>query len=217
MNPAAGAAALCLLALAGAAQAEIYTCTDARGRRLTSDRPIAECLDREQALRNSDGSVRRIVPPSLTQEEKAAQEEARRRRQIEESSQKDLARHDRNLLSRFPTEAEHRRARQTALEPLRLALTNNEKRLADLQRERRKLEEEAEFYKGRTLPRPLQSRLDDNQASREAQHTSMQSHEAEMARIGALYDEEFARLQRLWNGAKPGSLGPVTNGAAATR
>lgn len=205
MSPAAGAAALCLLALAGAARAEIYTCIDARGRKLTSDRPIAECLDREQALRNSDGSVRRIVPPSLTAEEKAAQEEARRRRQIEEASQKDLIRHDRNLLSRFPTEAEHQRARQAALEPIRLALKNNEKRLADLQRERRKLEEEAEFYKGRTLPRPLQSRMDDNQASREAQYTATQNHETELARISALYDDELARLQRLWNGARPGS------------
>ncbi|OYX12745.1 MAG: DUF4124 domain-containing protein, partial [Acidovorax sp. 32-64-7] len=26
----------------------IYTCVDRQGRRLTADRPIAECLDREQ-------------------------------------------------------------------------------------------------------------------------------------------------------------------------
>ncbi len=38
--------------------AGIYTCIDAKGRRLTSDRPIPECLDRAQDLRNKDGSVR---------------------------------------------------------------------------------------------------------------------------------------------------------------
>ncbi|HET7868163.1 MAG TPA: DUF4124 domain-containing protein, partial [Burkholderiaceae bacterium] len=35
---------------AGSAGSGIYSCTDARGRRLTSDRPIIECLDREQRV-----------------------------------------------------------------------------------------------------------------------------------------------------------------------
>ena len=33
-------------ALAGAASAPIYSCIDANGKRLTSDRPIAECSTR---------------------------------------------------------------------------------------------------------------------------------------------------------------------------
>ncbi|MBI3368521.1 MAG: DUF4124 domain-containing protein, partial [Burkholderiales bacterium] len=40
----------------------IYTCIDDKGRRLTSDRPIAECLAREQQVRNRDGSVKQVVP-----------------------------------------------------------------------------------------------------------------------------------------------------------
>jgi hypothetical protein len=35
----------------------IYTCIDDKGRRLTSDRPIAECNAREQQILNRDGSV----------------------------------------------------------------------------------------------------------------------------------------------------------------
>lgn len=34
----------------------IYTCIDAQGKRHTADRPIPECLDREQRLLNRDGS-----------------------------------------------------------------------------------------------------------------------------------------------------------------
>ena len=44
----------------------IYTCIDAHGRRLTSDRPIPACIDREQRELNRDGTVRRIIPPTLT-------------------------------------------------------------------------------------------------------------------------------------------------------
>lgn len=215
MKRAVAAAALALAT--GAALADIYTCTDGRGRRITSDRPIAECLDREQTLRNSDGSVRRIIPPSLSAEEKAAQDELRRQRQLADAARKDLVRNDRNLLGRFPNEASHQTARAAALEPILLALKNAEKRTLDLQRERRKLDDEAEFYKGRALPRALQVRRDDNQASREAQITSTRSHAAELARINALYDEELSRLRRLWAGAPLGSLGPVTSTSSDTQ
>src|ERR1035437_9053119 len=44
----------------------IYTCTDARGRKLNSDRPIAECSDREQKILNPSGTVRAKVAPTLT-------------------------------------------------------------------------------------------------------------------------------------------------------
>ena len=58
----AGALMLALCASAGAwgqaaGPAPIYTCTDASGKKLTSDRPIAECSAREQRVLNADGSV----------------------------------------------------------------------------------------------------------------------------------------------------------------
>ena len=43
----------------------IYTC-EVNGRKITSDRPIAECAAKEQRLLNPDGSLRRVVPPTLT-------------------------------------------------------------------------------------------------------------------------------------------------------
>ena len=52
------------------APAGIYTCIDAHGRRLTSDRPIPACIDREQRELNRDGTVRRIIPPTLTATER---------------------------------------------------------------------------------------------------------------------------------------------------
>ena len=57
----------------------IYTCVDRNGRRLTADRPIAECLDREQRELGPSGIVRRQIGPSLTEHERAAQEAQRRK------------------------------------------------------------------------------------------------------------------------------------------
>ena len=73
-----GAFALAWVCLhAGAGPAGIYTCVDAQGRRHTSDRPIPECLDREQRVLNRDGSQRQVVPPRMTAEQRAAAEKAR--------------------------------------------------------------------------------------------------------------------------------------------
>ena len=195
----------------------IFTCIDAQGRKITSDRPIPECLDRQQDLRNRDGSVRTRVPPSLTAEERAAAEERQRRQMAIDAARKDAVRHDRNLLNRYPDEAMHQRAREAALEPLRQALNNTDKRLADLQRERKLLEAETEFYNGRELPRKLKIRFDDNLTSIAAQQGAAANHLAESDRINARYDEELARLKRLWAGAMPGSIGPVPGTATVAR
>lgn len=212
----AGLLAGCVAPVA-AQGAGIYTCIDARGRKLTSDRPIAECLDRQQELRNADGSVRGRLPPSLTAEERAAAEDAQRRQMGLEAARRDALRHDRNLLNRYPDQAAHQRAREAALDPLQQALKSTDNRLADLQRERKGLELEAEFYQGKDLPRRLKARYDDNQTSIAAQLGAAANHQAEVARINARYDEELARLKRLWSGAAPGSLGPAPGTAPVAR
>ena len=59
----------------------IYTCVDAKGRKITSDRPIVDCIDREQVELNPSGTVRRKVGPSLTAQERAAEEAKEREAQ----------------------------------------------------------------------------------------------------------------------------------------
>ena len=39
-----------------------YTCVDSKGHKLSSDRPIPECSDREQRVLNKDGSLKRVIP-----------------------------------------------------------------------------------------------------------------------------------------------------------
>ncbi len=210
-----GAVAIALPALAQAppAQPGIYTCTLPDGRKLTSDRPIAECRGTEQRVLNRDGSLRRVVPPTPTAEELALQEAEQRRLAQQRQAQLDAIRRDRNLVYRYPDEAAHRRARDAALEPVLVAMRSTEKRLADLQREREPLDAETEFYVGRSLPEYLRHLIEANEASARAQHDAMRAHQAEIDRINRIYDAELERLRRLWAGAAPGSLGPTPSAA----
>jgi hypothetical protein len=192
-----------------APQPGIYTCVDDSGRRLTSDRPIAACSAKEQRVLNRDGSLKAIHPPTLTAEERA-EKEARDRKAAEvRAAQADAARRDRNLVARYPNEEAHGKAREAALDTVRLAIKASQARVKALAAERKPLLDEAEFYQGRALPLKLRQQLDGNDAAVEAQRGLMATQEAELVRIQKLYDLELDRLRRLWAGAPAGSLGPT--------
>lgn len=194
----------------------IYTCVDERGRRLTSDRPIAECVAREQHLLNRDGSVRTVIPPTLTAEERAEREVRDRKAAEARAAQNDAVRRDRNLMARYRNEEAHGKAREAALEPARLAQRGTERRLKDLAAERVPLLSEAEFYPDkRKLPPRLKQQLDANEAAVDAQQSAAATQAAEIDRINRFYDAELERLRRLWSGAQPGSLGPIQPVAGA--
>jgi hypothetical protein len=184
----------------------IYTCNDANGKRLTSDRPIAECLAREQRILNADGSVRRVVPPTLTAAERAEAEARDVEAAAERVAKQDTIRRDRSLMARYPNEAAHRRARDIALDIVRSSMRTSETRIKALTAERKPLLEETQFYAGKQVPAKLKSQLDGNDAALAAQRTLMQDQETELARIESLFDVELARLKKLWAGAPPGSL-----------
>jgi hypothetical protein len=202
---------------ASAAQGGIHTCVTADGRRLTADRYIDECRSREQRILNRDGSLRAVIPPTLTAEEAAEAEARARAAAIERAARADAVRRDRNLLARYPNEAAHQRARVAAADTVRAAIRTTELRLRDLAAERKPLANEAEFYVGKPLPAKLKGQLDANDAALEAQRSSALNQQAELDRINRLYDAELERLRRLWAGAPPGSLGALPALAPVSR
>ena len=100
------------------------------------------------------------------------------------------------------------------VEVARSALHTSQLRLAALAKERKPLTDEAEFYVGKPLPFKLQLALDANDAAVDAQNSLMQNQKLEVVRIDKNYDDELDRLRKLWNGARPGSLGALA--AAST-
>jgi len=195
----------------------IYSCVSAAGKTLTSDRLIAECSGREQRVLNADGSLNRIVPPTLTGEERAQAEERERVATAARNAKLEAARRDRSLLTRFPNEASHARARAAAIDSVNKLLRASEGRLVELAKERKPLTADAEFYAGKPLPPPLKAQLDANDVSTEGQRGQIESQKAELDRINKNYDIELQRLRKLWAGAPPGSLEPLASASAPTK
>ena len=190
--------------------AGIYTCVDDKGRLRTADRPIAECSDREQRVLNKDGSVKRIVPPTLTAEERAEREALARKELEEKAAYSDAVRRDRNLKNRYPNEAAHNKARESALEAVRTSMRASAQRIKDLEIERKPLQDEADFYRGRQLPSRLKQQIEANETSVAAQRELMQTQESELLRVNRIYDLELEHLRKLWKGAPPGSISLVS-------
>lgn len=211
-----------LLGIVGLAQAAIYVCSDPSGKRITSDREMAfcsadrktQCCNGSQRELNADGSKRRDVPPPPTADERTEMEARQQQEAYERASRVDAMRRDRNLLARFPNEAAHRKAREAALEDTRKSLTISQARLTALEKERKPLLDEAEFYVGKPLPGKLKLQIDGNEAAMEAQKTLIVNQQAELVRINENYDLELERLRKLWSGAQPGSLGALPKPAA---
>ena len=194
-----GLAGLVLLGGAAAAQ-NIYSCVDAKGRTITADRPIAECLDRTQRELSRSGLVKRQLGPSLTAHEEAAQDKENkqaadiRAREIEER------RRDRALLQRYPTRMAHDQERAAALVQIDEVIKASSKRLSELADQRKAIASEFEFYAKdpSKAPAPLKRKLEDNQSSVAAQQKSILNQELEKKRVNQRFNEELARLNQLW-------------------
>jgi hypothetical protein len=192
---------LALSALSNDVRAEgIYTCVDAKGRHLTSDRPILDCIDREQTELSPSGQVVRKIGPSLTAAERAAQEEQARRAAEERARQMEEKKRDRALLARYPDKLTHDRERNQALAAVDDVIHTAVKRIDELRADRKKLDTELEFYSKDTSKVPLQlkHRLADNEQELAAQERFIANQNDEKKRINTKYDDELVRLRSLW-------------------
>jgi len=181
----------------------IYTCTDAKGRRLTADRPIAECLDREQKELSGNGTVRRTHGPSLTPVERAAQEDRDRKAAAERQRQAEETRLQKLLLARYPSQPVHDGDRTKALQAVQEAITSGQRRITELQDQRKKIAAEGEFHKAPSQwPAKLKRQFEDNEEQLAAQQRFIATQQEEKLRISKRFDEELARLKPLWAQAR---------------
>lgn len=178
----------------------IYACTDANGRRITADRPIASCVDREQRVLGNTGVEVRRVGPTLTDQERSAQEAKRRQDQVEQQRLREERSRERAILARFPSQGVHDAARAEAIAQVNDVIGVAQKRQIDLQERRRKLNTELEFYQNdpKKAPANLRRLLDDNTESQAEQQRFIKQQEEEKQRINQRFDAELQQLRKLW-------------------
>jgi len=206
--PALRCAALGLwLALCGAAWAQgegsaggIFSCVDGKGRRLTSDRPIPECLDREQRELGKTGVVKRVLAPSYTAEERERIEAQKKVADLQRARQDEEKRRDRALMVRYPSQAVHEKERADALQLIDEVSKAASNRVETLGQQRKGIDAELEFYQGdvKKAPAWLRRKLLDNDQQTQIQQRFLSEQTLEKQRVNRRFDEELAKLQLLW-------------------
>ena len=120
------------------------------GKKVTSDRPIPRMREREQRELNSDGSLKRHGHADADRRRARGADEKEREAQDRACLRSnDAVRRDRNLMQRFPDEATHRKAREKALDDAQISVKNSGARIALLEQERKKLDEERALLRQR--------------------------------------------------------------------
>ncbi len=192
----------------------IYTCVDRNGRRLTADRPIPECVDREQRELGPSGIVRRQIGPTLTEQERAALEVRQRKEAEERSRALEERRRERALMSRYPDKAAHDVERKAAIQMVEDVAAAAQKRIVELRQQRQAMDTEMEFYKKdpNKAPMTLRRKIAENDDSIAEQQRFIGGQDDEKRRVHQRFDVELANLRKLWDEQR----GAAVPGAASS-
>ena len=187
--------------LSGNAMAQsIYTCVDGKGRKITSDRQIAECTDRTQHELSPSGTVKRVLGPTLTERERTAQDEKEKLDAAVRMREQEEKRRNRALLLRYPNRASHDKERELALVQVDELTRAAALRMQELAAQRVSINSDFEFFKkdpGKA-PAALVRRRDENDSNVAGQTRYVAEQTLEKQRVNARFDEELVKLQQLW-------------------
>jgi hypothetical protein len=201
-------AGLLVAAASVAAQSSIYSCT-ANGRTYSGDRPPPECVNSDIRELNRDGSLRRVIPRPLTLDEQRARAVEAKKRLEEEEKTMSQRRRDRSLLEAYANEEEIEAARSKALDSSNLVIARSTKRIENLKIEKKRLDDESEFYRKREVPENIKRGYILNTQSVSAEEKVIAEARAETQRVNERFDAEKKRFRELLaQGARPVQRNP---------
>ena len=123
----------------------------------------------------------------------------------------------RALLARYPNAAVHDVERAKALKTASDAMTNGQRRIAQLQDDRQKLAAETEYYKDPAKwPLKLKRQIEQNEQETALQQRYVVTQQEEKTRINARFDEELTRLNVLWAQSQATTAAAAPASASAT-
>jgi hypothetical protein len=193
-----------LSALPIAAWCQLYVCTTPGGRTLTGDLPPPECQNVVIRELNRDGSIKRVIEPPLTPEQKKRREEEDKKRHEREMQAQEQLRKDRALLETYGSEDEIESSRDRTLASRQALIDRANQQLKEFKLDRKRLDDEAEFYAKRAMPDKLKRAIEANATLQAQQLKTIDDIRADMQRINERYDGELQRFRELvMRGATP--------------
>ena len=188
--------------------AGIYSCTDANGRIINSDRPISDCAKRELRVLNPDGSVREVIAAPLTKEQQRQRARDELQRQEEVWAKKVQQARDRNLLQTFEDERAIESLRRRTIADIDHEIKLATLRILSLDKEMKIAQQEAERFKterqGSRMPFVYQQRITDAANAILAEDALIRDRREERERANARFDADTQRLSELLGRPRPG-------------
>lgn len=199
-SPKAKLLALLLATLTGTsalAAGNFFCCNDASGKQVCGDILPQACYGRAYRELGSNGQTIRTVDAPLTAEQRSQREAEEEKRKREEEKRKEQQRKDQALLNTYGTEQDIELMRKRAEGDVLKAIANAEKKIVEIRQQRKKFENEAEFYKKKTLPHEVKKGMDDADSDINSQEVFIAEKRKELEVIHAKYDEDKRRFVEL--------------------
>lgn len=190
----------------------IYCC---EGNRFCSDSLPAQCRGKAYRILDRAGNTLQEVGPPMTPEQKAEAEAAAKRKKELEEQAKEQRRKDQALLDTYTSAQDIDRAQANAEADVSVAIKDANTRVETAQKQRKKLEQEAEFYKNKALPAELAKSLRAADQEIKTQQQLADVKKSELAAIKAKYDVDRKRFGEL-TGKPVAAPTPVTPPPPAT-
>lgn len=196
----AASRALLLLVLAWTetiAGPRIFCCHDESGRNLCGDILPSACYGRAYRELGESAASSRLVEAPLTAEQRAQRAADEQRRKEQERLANEQRRKDQALLNTYGSEKDIELMRARAERDLGVSIKAAEDRILDIRKQRKRFEDEAEFYKNRPLPAEVAKGLRDADFEIRAQQSVIESKKKDQETMRLKYDEDLRRFVEL--------------------
>ena len=181
------------------AQASTFCC-EANGKTYCDDGVPPACSGKAYRQLNQRGVVVKHYAAPLTPEQRIQKEAELARQREEDEKRAEQEREDRKLVGTYPTLSDLDIGHERLLADLRKGQQQMEKRLADAEKHKLKLSNEAEFYKKNKMPDELRTQLERNEQEIEAQKKAIETRRQEIEATKTRFGEEKQRYIRLTAG-----------------
>lgn len=175
----------------------IYCCHDDSGKQVCGDILPSVCYGRAYRELGDSGRTSRLVDAPLTVEQRAQRAAEEQRRKEQERVLNEQRRMDQALLNTYASEKDIEIMRSRAERDLTVAIKAAEERIAEIRKQRKKFEDEAEFYRNRQLPAEVAKGLRDADYEIGAQESVIESKKRDQETMRAKYDEDLRRFRDL--------------------
>lgn len=173
-----------------AAQARIFCCDDARGRKVCADFIPPQCANRAYEERDGKGRISKKYDAPLNPEQQARRDTELAKADIEKRKAVEAQRHSTALLASYANEKEIDSARDRALAAVEKNIQQSRSRLDAANKTKKKLDSEKASYKNNPLPAQTKSLIRDNESELRAQQAAVEAQTKEMDDIRARFAVE---------------------------